>query len=50
MTAKEYLSQAYWLDRRINSKLEQLSYPECACDGRCDRQDRGYEGRGERGD
>jgi hypothetical protein len=25
MTAKEYLSQAYWLDRRINSKLEQLS-------------------------
>ena len=25
MTAKEYLSQAYWLDRRIDSKLEQLS-------------------------
>ncbi len=25
MTAKEYLNQAYWLDRRINSKLEQLS-------------------------
>ena len=25
MTAKEYLSQAYWLDRRMNSKLEQLS-------------------------
>jgi hypothetical protein len=25
MTAKEYLSQAYRLDRRINSKLEQLS-------------------------
>ena len=24
MTAKEYLNQAYWLDRRINSKLEQL--------------------------
>ena len=25
MTAKEYLNQAYWLDRRIDSKLEQLS-------------------------
>jgi DNA-directed RNA polymerase specialized sigma subunit len=25
MTAKEYLNQAYWLDRRINSKLEQIS-------------------------
>ena len=25
MTAKEYLNQAYWLDRRINSKLEQLT-------------------------
>ncbi len=25
MTAKEYLSQAYWLDRRIDSKLEQIS-------------------------
>ena len=25
MTAKEYLNQAYWLDRRIESKLEQLS-------------------------
>ena len=25
MTAKEYLNQAYWLDRQINSKLEQLS-------------------------
>ncbi len=25
MTAKEYLNQAYWLDRRIGSKLEQLS-------------------------
>lgn len=25
MTAKEYLSQAYRLDQRINSKLEQLS-------------------------
>ena len=25
MTAKEYLSQAYWLDRHIDSKLEQLS-------------------------
>ena len=25
MTQKEYLNQAYWLDRRINSKLEQLS-------------------------
>jgi len=25
MTAKEYLGQAYWLDRRIDSKLEQLS-------------------------
>lgn len=25
MTAKEYLNQAFWLDRRINSKLEQLS-------------------------
>ena len=25
MTAKEYLDQAYWLDRKINSKLEQLS-------------------------
>jgi len=25
MTAKEYLSRAYRLDRRINSKLEQLS-------------------------
>ncbi len=25
MTAKEYLDQAYWLDRRINSKLQQLS-------------------------
>ena len=25
MTVKEYLNQAYWLDRRINSKLEQLS-------------------------
>ena len=25
MTPKEYLNQAYWLDRRINSKLEQLS-------------------------
>ena len=25
MTAKEYLCQAYWLDRRIDSKLEQLS-------------------------
>ena len=25
MNAKEYLNQAYWLDRRINSKLEQLS-------------------------
>lgn len=24
MTAKEYLSQALWLDQRINSKLEQL--------------------------
>ena len=25
MTKKEYLNQAYWLDRRIDSKLEQLS-------------------------
>ena len=25
MTPKEYLNQAYWLDRRIDSKLEQLS-------------------------
>jgi DNA-directed RNA polymerase specialized sigma subunit len=25
MTAKVYLNQAYWLDRRIDSKLEQLS-------------------------
>ena len=25
MTAKEYLSQAYRLDKRIDSKLEQLS-------------------------
>ena len=25
MTRKEYLNQAYWLDRRIDSKLEQLS-------------------------
>jgi DNA-directed RNA polymerase specialized sigma subunit len=25
VTAKEYLNQAYWLDRRINSKLEQLT-------------------------
>ena len=25
MTAKEYLNQAYWLDKRIDSKLEQLS-------------------------
>ena len=25
MTAKEYLNQAYWLDRRIDSKLEQQS-------------------------
>ena len=25
MTAKEYLNQAYWLDRRIDSKLAQLS-------------------------
>ena len=25
MTTKEYLNQAYWLDRRINSKLEQLT-------------------------
>ncbi len=25
MTAKEYLNQAYWADRRINSKLEQLA-------------------------
>ena len=25
MTSKEYLNQAYWLDRRIDSKLEQLS-------------------------
>ena len=25
MTAKEYPNQAYWLDRRIDSKLEQLS-------------------------
>ncbi len=25
MTQKEYLNQAYWLDRRIDSKLEQLS-------------------------
>ena len=25
MTTKEYLNQAYWLDRRIDSKLEQLS-------------------------
>ncbi len=25
MTPKEYLNQAYWLDRRINSKLAQLS-------------------------
>lgn len=24
MTAKEYLRQAYWLDRRINSRLEML--------------------------
>lgn len=24
MNAKEYLSQALWLDQRINSKLEQL--------------------------
>ncbi|MGI6449022.1 MAG: DUF1492 domain-containing protein [Desulfitobacteriia bacterium] len=24
MNAKEYLSQAFWLDQRINSKLEQL--------------------------
>ena len=25
MTAREYLSQAYRLDQRINSKIEQLS-------------------------
>ena len=25
MTAKEYLNQAYWLNRRIDSKLEQQS-------------------------
>ena len=25
MSPKEYLNQAYWLDRRIDSKLEQLS-------------------------
>ena len=25
MTTKEYLNQAYWLDRRLDSKLEQLS-------------------------
>ena len=25
MTRKEYLNQAYWLDRRIDNKLEQLS-------------------------
>ena len=25
MTPKEYLNQAYWLDHRIDSKLEQLS-------------------------
>ena len=25
MAPKEYLNQAYWLDRRIDSKLEQLS-------------------------
>ena len=25
MTAKEYLSQAFWLDRRIDSRLEQLA-------------------------
>ena len=25
MTAKEYLNQAYWLDRMIDSKMEQLS-------------------------
>ena len=25
MTPKEYLNQAYWLDRRSNSKLEQLA-------------------------
>ena len=25
MTAKEYLSQAYWIDRRINSKIEQVA-------------------------
>ena len=25
MTAKEYLSQAYYLDQRINSKIEQIA-------------------------
>ena len=24
MTAKEFLSQAYWLDKRINGRLEML--------------------------
>ena len=26
MTAKEYLGQAYRIDQRINSKLEQVAY------------------------
>lgn len=25
MTAKEYLNQAYWIDKRINSKIEQVA-------------------------
>ena len=28
MTAKEYLSRAYWLDKKINSKLNQIKYLE----------------------
>lgn len=34
MTAKEYLNQAYWLDRRIDSKLEQLSALQDICPGK----------------
>ena len=45
MTVKEYLSQAYRIDQRINSKLEQghlhlvrhpaQREPECAVHGEC---------------
>ena len=35
MNAKEYLSQAMWLDKSINNKLEQMERLKAIAEGYC---------------